>query len=194
MYAPTLISLSLLSTLAAAIPTPAALAPRSCTTIIPNSYQTIQENAPYGVFNPVREFQVSQQSGGEYSIDTIVNFTDIAAGSYGCELGLSFTNEYNIPQSGSTLLNVYALDTSIAGDESYETYFPNGGKGTPAGAYLFGSVTITGQKQIINSKACSSELSFLFEISNEDEAGSVFFVDAGDNLSGIGGLFMTFNC
>ena len=91
-------------------------------------------------------------------------------------------------------MNIYSLSQDITPSSTYSTYFPQGGKGAPTGSTLFGTTTINGQKQIINSEVCANDLSFLFEIASDDVAGSVSYQDAGDNLSGIGGLFLTYNC
>ena len=44
---------------------------------------------------------------------------------------------------------------------------------------------ITGENAVLNSKTCNSSMSFLFQIASTTSAGSVTFLDAGDNLSGV---------
>ncbi len=107
---------------------------------------------------------------------------------------MSFTYEYDIPTSGNTQLNVYALPGDISATDTYATYFADGARGTPAGAYLWTTTTVTGKAAVLNSKTCESSMSFLFQIASDVSAGAVSFMDAGNNLSGIGGFYVTYNC
>lgn len=150
--------------MATAMPTPTDSAPRSCGISLPSSYQQISEDAPTQAFQQNRYFQASQASDGVSNIDSLVLFTDIPPGSYGCQLGAEFTFEYPIQSSGSTQLNVYALPNNIQPTDTYLTYFPSGKRAIPTGAFLFGTTTLNGTKVMINSAA------------------------------GIGGLYMTYNC
>ena len=107
---------------------------------------------------------------------------------------MSFTYEYPIYSNGETQLNVYALPHDISETDTYETYFPNGGRGTPKDSPLWATTTITGQKAVLNSEACQPALGYLFQIASSTGAGEVTFADAGDNLSGISGFYMTYDC
>lgn len=132
--------------------------------------------------------------GANADVDTLVRFTGIPPGSYGCQLAMSFTFEYEINSTGNALLNVYALPGTVKPTDTYNDYFPKGGRGSPVGGTLFTTTTITGQRAVLNSEVCRPELSFLFEIASDSSAGSVAFRDAGDNLTGIGGFYLTYNC
>jgi len=188
-----LLTVSVLAASTIAIPTRGQTRRSSCTTQLPTTYQQISSSQPSTSFPQGDIFLVNQTAGGSTDVDTLVHFTDIPSNSYGCELAVSFTYEYPINSSGSTLLNVYALPHDIQPADTYTTYFPNGGNGAPQGSSLWGSVTLDGQKHVINSESCSANLSFLFEIAS-DQAGSVSFRDAGDNLSGIGGFYLSYDC
>lgn len=166
----------------------------SCTIRLPTSYQQISQSSPQKSFPQNNIFKVSQANGGTDNINTLLRFSGIPPGSYGCQLAVSFTFEYPIESSGSTLLNVYALPNPISPTDTYTTYFPNGGRGIPKGASLFGSITITRQKVVINSQVCKPSLGYLFQIASDTKAGNVTFADAGNNLSGIGGFYLTYNC
>lgn len=107
---------------------------------------------------------------------------------------MSFTFDYEIDSSGSTQLSVYSLSNDVSEDDTYATYFTNGGIGTPAGSFLWATTEITGEKAVLNSKTCNSSMSFLFQIASANSAGSVAFLDAGDNLSGHGGFYMSYDC
>lgn len=166
----------------------------SCTIKLPTSYQQISSSAPSKSFPQNNIFNVSQTSGSKDNTVTLLRFSGIPPGSYGCQLSMSFTYQYPIFSSGSTQLNVYALGKTISSGDTYATYFPNGGRGTPKDSFLFGTTTVNGQRAVVNSEVCSTSLSFLFEIASETQDGSVTFADAGNNLSGIGGFYLTYNC
>ncbi len=203
-----LFSLSHLAVLAVAIPgqTPigslhydqlaekSSFSSRACTIELPASYQQISEDAPSTSFTQSHLFNVSQAQGGTSNVDTLVRFANIPSGSFGCELSVSFTFDFPISSSGNTLLNVYSLPSDISKTDTYATYFPNGGRGTPKGSFLFASIKITGQKAVLNSQSCKPTLNYLFQIASDTAAGAVSFVDAGNNLSGIGGFFVSHNC
>lgn len=167
---------------------------KSCTVRLPTSYQQIVRSSPQKSFPQNNIFNVTQTDGGKDNTDTLLSFADISFKTGPCQLAMSFTYQYPIYSSGSTQLNVYALPGPISSKDTYATYFPNGGRGIPKGSYLFGTTTITGQKAVVNSQVCRSNLGYLFQIASETGIGGVTFADAGNNLSGIGGFYLTYNC
>ena len=125
-----------------------------------------------------------------------MHFTGIPAGSYGCQLSVSFFPAFTVSSSGaSTQLNVYKLGNDISADSTYAEYFPAGGNGSPVNSTLFGTITLQGmgQKAVINSGVCTPDMSFLFELANPG-AANVSFLDAGNNLTGIGGFYISYDC
>ena len=46
----------------------------------------------------------------------------------------------------------------------------------------------------MNSQVCSPDLNYLFEVASDTDAGTTTFTDAGNNLSGIGGFYVTYDC
>jgi hypothetical protein len=185
-----------LAALTAAKPTPTKfeLAPRCGITVLPTFYQQIEADNAGQSYAPSNEFLASQSSNAASNIATLVQFENIPAGSYGCDLSVSFTYQYPINSSGSTLLNVYPLPGPVSSSDNYSTYFPNGGKQNPKGAPLWGSVTLDGNRHDIGGSGCTANPAFLFEIASDTQAGSVAFADAGNNLSGIGGFYITYDC
>lgn len=179
---------------AATLPDQVPLQPKSCSIKLPTSYQQILQSQPKKSFPQNNLFNVSQDDSGGSNVDTLLRFANIPPGSYGCQLAMSFTFEYPIDSSGSTQLNVYALPGDISASDTYATYFPDGGRGTPKESFLFGTTTITGQRAVINSAFCRPSLGFLFQIASSTKAGRVVFQDAGNNLSGIGGFYLSYNC
>lgn len=196
MHTSLFVGLAALSSLvsAATLPAQEPLLPNSCTIKLPTSYQQIVQSQSKKSFPQNNIFNVSQDNSGGSNVDTLLRFSGIPSDSYGCQLAISFTFDYPIDSSGSTQLSVYALPNPISSSDTYATYFPNGGRGTPKDSFLFATTTITGQRAILNSQACRPSLGYLFQISSSTKAGSVTFVDAGNNLSGIGGFYITYNC
>lgn len=168
------------------------LTPRSCTTKLPTSYQLISRDNPTTSFQPSRLLKVTQADGGRSNIDTLLSFKGIPAGSFGCQLEISFTPDFEI--DGGAQVNIYKLPNDIKSSDTYQTYFPGGGRGTPKGAFLFGTTTINGQKAVINSQVCTPNLNYLIEIASDTKAGSVSFVDSGKPPPNVDGFLLTFNC
>lgn len=197
MYFSSLLATSVLVALSIAAPPSQealGLLPASCSVRLPSSYQQINQVLPKQSYPQNSVFKVSQNEGGGDNIGTLLRFSGIPSVSFGCTLSLSFTFEYPIKNTGSTLVSVYALPNDIKPSDTWETYFPTGRKGTPLGGFLFGSTTITGQKAVVNSGVCHNSLNYLLLIASDTKAGEVSFVDAGNNLTGIGGFFIAFNC
>ena len=197
MYFSSLLAASILAALSIATPPVQEVLgvhPELCLNKLPTSYQQINQVVPKQSYPQSFVFKVSQSEGGLDNIGTLLRFSGIPSGSFGCTLSLSFTFEYPINNTGSTLVNAYSLSNDIKPSDTWATYFPNGQKGTPRGGYLFGSTRITGQKAVINSQVCNSSLNYLFLIASDTKAGEVAFVDAGNNLSGIGGFYIAYNC
>ena len=162
---------------------------------LPTSYQQINQARPKQSYPQNFVFKVSQSAGGRDNIGTLLRFTGIPTGANvnPCALRLSFTPDYPINSTGSTLINVFALTRNITASDTWGTYFPTGQKGTPANGFLWGTTTITGGNQYINSQACQSSLNYLVLLDSQSQAGEVTFVDAGNNLSGIGGFYIEYN-
>lgn len=188
-----LIATTALAALTSASPTPANLAPRACTTQLPSSYQEIIQVRPTEFFSQNQNFYAYSDASTGNHIDTLVHFTGIPAGSYGCQLAVEFSGANNPTSSGATQLNVYNLlgaENDITASSSYAQYFPNGGSGSPKATALWGTVTLDGQKHVINSAACTPSMSFLFEIASETQSGIVEW----NNLAAGNGLYLTYNC
>ena len=168
----------------------------SCSTRRPTSYQQIFRRFPGESFPQSLLFKTSQEAGGKDNTDTLIRFSGIPAGSFGCQLAVSFPSGYPITSTGSAQLNVYALSRNITKDDTYETYFPNRGRGIPKYGFLWGTTTlIAGRTSVINSESCKPSLNYLFEIASETVAGDVSFVDGGNNQAGqFTGFFLQFNC
>ncbi|MCJ1463083.1 hypothetical protein MMC07_001688 [Pseudocyphellaria aurata] len=120
--------------------------------IFPASDQRVSSSEPLKSFPQDNIFSVTPNSATDDNTASLLSFTGIPGGSYGCHLAESFTPEYLICSSSRTKLNVHALHQPIPTDETYATYFAHGGKGYPKISYLFGTTTITGKRSVINSQ------------------------------------------
>jgi len=193
MFYSILFAATALTALVSASPTPANLSPRACTTQLPTSYQEIIQVLPTNSYPQNQNFYAYFDANTGYHVDTLVHFTGIPAGSYGCQLVVEFSGTNNPTSSGATQLNVYNLlgaENDITPTSNYQQYFPNGGSGAPNGTALWGTVTLDGQRHVINSAVCTPSMSFLFEIASETTSGVVEW----NNLAAGNGFELTYNC
>lgn len=199
--------------LASAVPTPVELAGRCGTTLVPSILQQISEaNPSVSGDNTVAtggDFHVSQSVDANGNVvDRIVQavgFQNIPAGSYGCQLAVTFPPNYPITSTGQPTLNVTTLlngassEIVYPNDLSWSTLFYPGSQIYEEG--LFGTVTMTaGTTQIINSEACpigGGNLAFIFSIASwETQAASVEFNEDENSMNGAGlaGVYLTYDC
>ncbi|MCJ1461616.1 hypothetical protein MMC07_000213 [Pseudocyphellaria aurata] len=172
---------------------------KACTFTLPSSYQQISSSAADTFFPQNDKFNVAQiiaTPKPDYNTDTLLRFSGIPSGSSGCALTFFFRSKYPINSSGSTELHVYALSTpSITAKATYRTYYPKLGSGVPKGGSLNGNTTITTEKRVvISSLECKPSLDYLFQIASDKQNGSVSFTDAGNDVAGISGFYLSYNC
>ena len=171
------------------------LRPAACSTKLPSSYQQIAQEYPKQTFPQTSSvFKVSQHSGGVKNVNTLLRFSGIPKNAYGCQLTMSFPPGYPIQNTGSSQVNVYRLLNNINSTDTYETYYPGGGRGLPKDGFLFATVTILGQRAVLNSESCKEDLNYLFAIASETKEGGVTFFDSGTNPSGLSGFYISYNC
>jgi hypothetical protein len=206
-----IVALGLLG-LASAVPTPVDLAPRCGTTLVPTILQQLSEADPTLVgedtVSTSGDFQVSQSIDAYGNlmdrIYQIAAFQDIPAGSYACQLAVTFPEDYPITTTGAPTLNI----TTLFNDDSTDITYPNSVSWStlypptsPLGEGLFGTVTLApGTTQVINSEACpvgGGNLAFLFSIASwVTQPASVEFNEYVNDLNGAGlaGVYLTYNC
>ena len=198
--------------LSAAVPTPTELAPRCGTTLFPSFLQQLSEADPWNVEPDTLcvdgDFRVSQDVDMMGNIVDrvyqIVAFENIPAGSYGCQLAVTFPDGYPIYSTGTPTLNVSTFfngwSSAIAypNDWSWSSFFPP--TSPPFGDGLFGTVTLSpGQNAVINSEGCpegGGNLAFVFSIASwETQPASVEFdeINSWDD-TGLAGAYLTYNC
>ncbi|KAF2689300.1 hypothetical protein K458DRAFT_413597 [Lentithecium fluviatile CBS 122367] len=129
---------------------------------------------PQAIGFPIN-FDIHQDAGGANKNYNALTFSNIPAGSYGCQLEANFPAGYPITSSGNSQVNIY----SVSGD--------NGG--SLFGTVTFASSPVAPTKFIINSAKCETLMTYRMEIASEDQAGRVAFADTKD-----AGLTMTYNC
>jgi hypothetical protein len=199
--------------LCSAVPTPAELAPRCGTTLVPTFLQQVSEAKPNRVGENTMStgggFHVSQSTNAQGNIVDriyqIAAFENIPSGSYGCQLAVTFAPNYPITSTGVPTLNV----STLFNGESSSIHYPNGiswsslypPTSPPFGQGLFGTVTLTpGTTEVINSEGCpigGGNLAFLFSIAVwETQAASVKFNEYVNALNGAGleGVYLTYDC
>ncbi|KAI9675658.1 MAG: hypothetical protein M1817_001025 [Caeruleum heppii] len=191
-----ILSASLLS-FTTATPTPAELAPRSCVTQYPNLIQHIYEVSPDSGFQQDNFFEIAYDvvSGDNSRLwrrDVVVQWDNIPAGSYGCQIEAFFPPRNqggNVNQYGNSLVDVYAVDEKATISDTWNT--------APKRAYLFGTIRFETKenepvKRVINSQVCNSTLTYRFTISSNTDVGEVYFQQGpGFNNQG---LRLTHNC
>jgi len=187
--------------LAVAIPTPAEVAPRCGTTYYPSILQQLTEANPSSVSVNSNTFSVQQTvTGGGSAFDRVyqlVAFTDIAPGSYACQLALTFPPGYAItttPSSWGPQMNV----TTVLNGSPDSIVFPNNFSwdalpSLSLGQGLFGTVSaVPGETAVINSETCDTALAFLFEIAVWESVTAAVSFD--QSQSPLAGVYLTANC
>ena len=184
--------------LAAAAPTKVELAPRCGTTYYPTILQQLVESDPDTVFPNTNAFHVQRKVVDGVLSDRVyqfVAFEGIAAGSYGCQLAITFPESYTIttePAGYNVQMNVTTALNGLSSEVTYPNPFtwnnwPSLGEG------LFGTVSaIPGSTAVINSETCQENIAFLFEVSKwVDITSSVDFEQSNNPLAGV---YLTANC
>ncbi|KAH7116821.1 hypothetical protein B0J11DRAFT_101645 [Dendryphion nanum] len=149
--------------IAVAAPTSAPLERRACSVAYPRT-----------IGFPIN-YVIKQDAGKTNSVEPVINFDNIPAGAYGCQLEVNFPAGYPIQSSGSTSVNVWSESGASKGS-------------------LFGTVTFTSSpvaptKYVINSATCASLLSYRLSIASDTLPGSVAFADTKE-----AGITVTYNC
>lgn len=149
--------------LVAGAPTSAPLDRRACSVAYPQS-----------IGFPIN-YHIQQDANRVNAIEPIVTFSNIPAGSYGCQLEVNFPARYPIQSSGSTAVNVFSESGAS--------------KGSLFGTVTFASSPVAPTKFVINSAKCDTLMSYRLAIASDTLPGSVAFADTKD-----AGLTMTYNC
>lgn len=189
-------SLFTLLRLSSAVPTSVNDAPtsandlerRACATEYPSIIQHIyQSNPDYG-FNDPSYFAVGGIDPNRYEV--IVQFDNIPAGSWGCQLEAYFPPGAYLYKNGASLVDVYSVDRKVSPSDTWNN--------SPNPTSLFGTIDFETKadeavKRVINSATCSSTLTYRFKISSKTNEGSVYFPQqTGDNTKA--GLRLVHNC
>lgn len=195
--------------LVAAVPTPAEIAPRCGTTYYPTILQQLSESSPNTVGANTAassgDFHVAQTvvNGGAPSgrIYQFVGFQGIAAGSYGCQLSITFPAGYPITSSVGSVAGVSPQlnVTTVLRSNPAAIAYPNGFtfNSFPAqlapGQGLFGTVSAAaGTTVVINSESCDSSLAFVFSIATW--TGQSANVEFAEKKTPLAGVYLTANC
>ncbi|EPE09168.1 hypothetical protein F503_06944 [Ophiostoma piceae UAMH 11346] len=196
------------ASIAAAMPSPLEHAPRCSKTYYPSFMQPLVEDTPDKVYEDTVSstgvFHVSQtQDAGKTAnrIYQLVGFRDIAPGSYGCQLELSFPSNYDIissigeDTSATPPMNVTAVlrnaSEAIAYPNKYS--FSSYPEALQPGKVLDGSlVAKVGTTEVIQADSCDTDLAFVFTIASS--VGTSASVDFVDSLFPSIGITLTAKC
>ncbi|EOO02055.1 hypothetical protein UCRPA7_2389 [Phaeoacremonium minimum UCRPA7] len=184
-----------------AAPTKVDLAPRCGTTYYPTILQQLVESDPDTVYPNNDNFHVQRKVVNGALSDRVyqfVGFEGIPAGSYGCQLAITFPQSYPVttePADYNVQMNVTTALNGLSSEVTYPNAFT--WNNWPAlGTGLFGTVTAAaGSTAVINSEACppgGGNLAFLFEVSRWVEITSS--VDFTQSNSPLAGVYLTANC
>lgn len=146
----------------AAPTTPSLLTRRACQVAYPQS-----------IGFPIN-YNIHQDVGGANAVSNALTFSNVPAGSYGCQLEVNFPAGYPITSSGASAINIYST---------------SGGSQTLFGTVMLQSSPVSPTRFVVNSAQCSPSMSYKLSIASQSEAGSVAFADTLD-----AGFTMTYNC
>jgi Ubiquitin 3 binding protein But2 C-terminal domain len=177
----TLTVLSALSVLSFATPTPVRSAPRCGTTIQPSTIELVNSGNPTTAYGPSSTFSLSNSP----TIRSLVQFTNIPAGAYGCSLITTFPAGYHV--SGTAQADVYRLNSDITSQTTWDSAPSNGAN---IGPVTFANAV--GGKSTINTVTCAQTLNFGFGIVDWAKPGSDVFFEQDDSLDA--GLFLVYDC
>lgn len=181
----------LLITPTIALPTAAELVPRACVTEYPSFLTTVQKASPNTAFGNTQYTIVAQDANRVNEIDTEIKFTNIPAGSYGCQLEFFAPAGYTVKSTGNTQLNIFVPTRDVQSTDTFNN--------APPKKYLFGTSTLSSQanastKIVVNSLVCNSTLSFIVQIASATAAGRVEANQQNPPTSPVAGWRITHNC
>lgn len=160
---------------------------RACATEYPSIIQHIwQSNPDYGYTD---QSYVAVGGIPPYKYDVIVQFDNIPAGSFGCQLEAFFPPGAYLYESGNTLVDVYAVDRPVTTSDTWNR--------SPNPTFLFGSINFETKpdqevRQVINSATCSPTMTWRFTLSSTTTDGHVYFPQGTDGNRA--GIRLTHNC
>lgn len=186
--------LALLFSTATAVPTPAELLPRTCTTQAPSIINTLDAANPN---TPYSGQQFTLQRSGSPLIDnkiSVLTFSNIPAGATGCrlEIELPKLSQGQIAPS-DTQADIWSADP--VDGSSPPTYNNPPHKREMVSTYIFPKgPTAKSAHTVLASNTCSTTMSWLVQLSEwQTLAGSVNFQNSIGNGADIG-FTLVYNC
>ncbi|KAH8693341.1 hypothetical protein GQ44DRAFT_159714 [Phaeosphaeriaceae sp. PMI808] len=178
------------------ITAPTHLSPRQCAIEYPSYQGFIQkENPTVGANGPYFLVWKDPTSPTGTIIESLIQFSNIPSGAWGCQLELFFPKNY--PQllgmrGGASKINVYETTGPIPNGATWNT--------APQTKFLFGNTPALPVNQlvaedvkiVINSAVCQPTMSYRITIAPESGAGGVEFWQ--DNTYPHVGFRMVHNC
>jgi hypothetical protein len=194
-----------------AVPTPAELAPRSCSTLGPANISKLNKAAPNDYINGAL-FTLHRNGGSNSNtIKSVVSFSYIPPGATGCMLQIDIpklptqNNPGPIASGTGTQSDVWLI-TNPPQDNPYNTQYlyeyswnkpPIKSQFVSTTIFPVGSPTDSPYKTFMWSGTCKQQLSFQFELSDwQQGSGDVNFYDTMGGKQGLTpiGFTMVYNC
>ena len=190
-----LLPLLLLLLSSTSIAAPTNLSPRQCIIEYPSYQGFIQKRNPTVGSNGPYFLAWKDSSTAGAVIDSLIQFSNISSGAWGCQLELFFPKNYAQllgMNGGANKLYVYKTTGPIPDGATWNT--------APQAAFLFGNTPtlsvnrlITEDTKIaINSAGCQPTMSYRVTIAPESGLGGVEFWQ--DNTYPYAGFRMVHNC
>lgn len=198
-------------TLTSAVPTPAELAPRACSTLGPANISRLNKTAPNEYLNG-QTFALHRDGGANSNtIKSVVSFAFIPPGATGCMLQIDIpklptgNNPGPIASGTGTQADVW-LVTNPPRSNPYDFGFiyeyswnkpPVKNQFVSTTIFPTGSPTDAPYKTFMWSGTCQQQLSFQFELSDwQQGSGDVNFFDTLGGKQGLTpiGFSMVYNC
>lgn len=198
-------------TFTSAVPTPAELVPRSCSTLGPANISRLSKAAPNDYLNG-QTFALHRNGGpNSNTLKSVVSFAYIPPGATGCMLQIDIpklptqNNPGPIASGTGTQADVWLIDNPSRSNPYDNGFIYEYSWNKPPVKSQFVSTTIfpTGSptsgpyKTYMWSGTCKQQLSFEFELSDwQQGSGDVNFYDTMGGKQGLTpiGFIMVYNC
>lgn len=164
---------------------------RGCAVEFPSTIISLDQKFPTRASGKTLAFRTLQNQGGNGAEDMEVQFTQIPANSWGCQLEIYIPANTPITNSGSSRVNIWAIDRDISVADTWAN--------APKKTYLFGTTDIKSfpdreNRIIVNSIQCKPTLNFRVDIASETEYGVVSYGQQNPPSTQPVGFRLTHNC
>jgi hypothetical protein len=177
--------------LVSAAPVADSLAPRACAVEFPSTIVSLDQKNPYSASGKTLKFRALSNAGGNGREAMEIQFTNIPANAYGCQLEIYLPAGTPVTNQGSSQINTYTLNGDITVADTWAK--------APAKQYIFGTNNVYADpkqatKLVVNSLQCKPTLNFRVEIASQTEFGVLEFGQQNPPSTQPVGFRLTHNC